>query len=90
MNGVVWTKQKSNFDVSQGSYDGAEISELVGLYILEVIKTQLSEENIGIYRDDGLGVTTKKGPAAAHLEKRLHQIFSSTVSYTHLTLPTKA
>ena len=70
LNGRVWTKQRSDFDVSQGSHDGAELSDMVGLYILHIINTQLPEEDVGLYRDDGLGVTTKKGPAAASLEKK--------------------
>ena len=77
LNGNIWIKQNNNFDVSQGSYDGAEVSELIGLFLLHVVNTQLPEENFGLYRDDGLGVTTKKGPAAAALEKKLHRIFSN-------------
>ena len=35
-NGKPWTKNSSNlFDVTMGSYDGAEICELVGLFILK-------------------------------------------------------
>jgi hypothetical protein len=51
----VWVKKgNSKFDVTMGSLDGAEICDLVGLFLL----SQLQELNlnIGLYRDDGLGV----------------------------------
>ena len=58
-----------------GSYDGAELCELAGLYCLFMMKSKLPTENFGLYRDDGLGVTTKSGPAMSRIEKNLHQIF---------------
>ena len=39
-----------------GCYDGAEVCELVGTYILNKLKNITSKENIGLYRDDGLGI----------------------------------
>ena len=38
------------------SFDGAEVCELVGLYILSTLTKKLGITNIGLYRDDGLGV----------------------------------
>ena len=57
--GVPWVKlSQENFDVPQGCYDGAEVCEIVGLYLLDKLtqaKTPLFEiQNIGLYRDDGL------------------------------------
>jgi len=37
-----------------GSFDGAEVCELVGLYILNTLGKEFGKENIGLYRDDGL------------------------------------
>jgi hypothetical protein len=37
-----------------GSYDGAELCELVGLFILKEISDKFGKENVGLYRDDGL------------------------------------
>ena len=52
-----WVKQgNTNFDVTMGSFDGAEVCELVGLFVLEKIKSTLNSPNIGLYRDDGLAV----------------------------------
>ena len=43
------------FDDSMGAYDGAEVSELVGLQILSKINEQYPKLNFGLYRDGGLG-----------------------------------
>ena len=37
-----------------GSWDGAEVCELVGLYILNEAEPKFGKDNIGLYRDDGL------------------------------------
>ena len=62
-NNRIWTKRNSDstFDVTMGSYHGAEICELVGLYILHSLEERFGK-NIGLYRDDGLAViNTKSG-----------------------------
>ena len=53
-NDEPWVKNKGNkeFDVAMGSNDGAEICELVGIYILHLIGQKYAKENIGLYRDD--------------------------------------
>ena len=45
-----------------GSFDGAEVCELVGLYLLEklVKKDIFKREHVGLYRDDGLAVVEVK------------------------------
>ena len=58
-NGKLWTKKdgcNSLFDVTMGSFDGAEICELVGLFILNHLGKRFGKENIGLYRDDGLAI----------------------------------
>ena len=37
-----------------GSYDGAEICELVVIYTLSKLKNLTSKDGIGLYHDDGL------------------------------------
>ena len=73
-SGEIWEKtQNKNFDVTQGSYDGAEICELVGLFLL----SQLAQLNInvGIYRDDGLCVVRLTNRQSENLKKQLCQLF---------------
>ncbi|XP_044172000.1 uncharacterized protein LOC122956391 [Acropora millepora] len=60
-DGLPWVKRDSSnaFDVTMGSYDGAEICELIGLFILSKLKDAFGY-NIGLYRDDGLGFGTPR------------------------------
>ena len=46
-------KRGDIFDVAMGAYDGAEVCELVGTFLLEKISEICSKSNIGLYRDDG-------------------------------------
>ena len=39
-----------------GSYDGAEICELVGIYILTHLATAIKKSDCRLYRGDGLGI----------------------------------
>ena len=51
-----WKKKETDrcFDVAMGSYDGAEICELVGIYILTRLARIIKRYDCGLYRDDGL------------------------------------
>ena len=49
-------EKNNHFDVSMGANDGAEICELVGLYILTEIHKNIDFTSVGLYRDDGLAV----------------------------------
>ena len=60
------------FDVTKGSYDGAEICELVGLFILNHLGKSFSKENICLYRDDGLAIIKNKSDKT---RKELHKAF---------------
>ena len=44
------------FDVPMGCYDGADVRELVGLFILSKLSSEYPNDSIGWYRDDGLAV----------------------------------
>ena len=52
----IWVKKNNptQFDIPMGSLHGAEACELVGLFLLEQMRTILEPENYGLYRDDGL------------------------------------
>ena len=58
-NDEAWKKKDtdSSFDVTMGSFDGAELCELIGIYIQSLLTDSIeliTKENIGLYRDDGL------------------------------------
>jgi len=73
-----WGKRQSDnlFDVTMGSHGGAETCELVGLFLLSTISKKF-RANIGLYRDDGLGVTDLKPQLAERLKKDLCTFFQS-------------
>ena len=56
--GRAWMKKEGLglFDVAMGSYDGAEICELVGMFALSQLPERYNRRDIGLYRDDGLAV----------------------------------
>ena len=37
-----------------GSYDGVEVCESVGIYILSTLGQRIDKKDTGLYRDDGL------------------------------------
>ena len=78
-DGEIWRKKgkgPSLFDIPMGSYHGAEICDLIGLHILTRLRSQLPEGSFGLYRDDGLGITSEiSGPDLERLSKKIRGIF---------------
>ena len=59
-----------------GSFDGAEICELVGLFILNKLSKEFCKDNVGLYRDDGLLLLEdNRGRTADQARKQLHKLF---------------
>ena len=58
------------------SYDGAEICELVGLFILNHLGKSFGKENIGLYRDDSSAIIKNRSASLADkTRKGLHKAF---------------
>ena len=75
-----WVKRGDNpsFDVTVGSFDGAEICEIVRIYLLEKLPPLLGKENFGLYRDDGLAtVNSSSGPALDRIRKDIISTFKN-------------
>ena len=50
--GEPWIKKQSNnFDITMGSYDGAEVFELISIFMLSLICNKYNRNNIGLHRD---------------------------------------
>ena len=51
-----WKKKRSDscFDVTMGIYDGAELCEFIGIYLLSQLFTIISRNGCRLYRCDGL------------------------------------
>ena len=80
---TLWSKKGVNninslFDVARGTYMGAELCELVGLFLLEGLKDIFGLNRIGLYRDDGLAVlSNSSGFKVEKLKKQTHAFFKS-------------
>ena len=63
-----------------GSYDGAEICELVGLYLLNQLSTVIDKSSVGLYRDDGLAaINNENGPKLHRISKDIIALFKKEV-----------
>ena len=73
VRGKPWVKRRSEWDVTMGSFDGAEVCELTGLFMLDQLKQ--TNLDLGLYRDDGLGVTNLQGRPLEAKRQQIQQIF---------------
>ena len=67
-----WEKaiNESLFDTTMESYDGAEIWNLAGLYILSILGKVYGIQNVGFYQDDGSACLHKiKCPTLGKIRK---------------------
>ena len=57
-NNKIWIKKDNNtlFDVPMGSFFGAELCDIIGLYALNHLKSLYKDNEVGLYRDDGLAI----------------------------------
>ena len=75
-----WVKKrdKTLFDIIVGSFDGAGICELVGLYLLDKLSNFIGRENVGLYRDDGLAaINSSSGPVLDKMRKNIIALFKN-------------
>ena len=64
----------TTFDVTMGSYDGAETCELVGSFLLSQL--QHLDVNIGLYRDDGLAISNAAPRDTENIKKEICHVFN--------------
>ena len=77
-NDKIWTKKDGPWDVTMGAFDGAQVTDLVGLYILHRLKTEIPEVQFTLYRDDGLGTHTRfSDTKIKNIKNRLKAVFDS-------------
>ena len=74
---IPWQRKNANlFDVAMGTYDGAEVCKLVGLFLLNNLANKFDKNSVGLYRDDGLALFKNiNGHQADKIRKELHQLF---------------
>ena len=85
----IWQKKNGSFDVTMGSWDGAETSDLVGLYLLNKLLQVFPTGTFGLYRDDGLAIAENAdGPKVERLRKNIIRTFKT--EGLKVTVDTKA
>ena len=59
-----WTKKNHNsmFDVTMGSFHGAEVCELLGLFLLNNLSEKYGKNNVGLYSDRLVLLRNASGP----------------------------
>ena len=69
-------REEDLFDIPMGSFHGAEVCDLVGLYILSQLNSTTPQGAFGLYRDDGLGVIKDKSSSSLErITKRIRSLF---------------
>ena len=74
-NETAWSKKNhsSLFDVS---FDGAEVCELIELFLLNNLSEKYGKNNVGLYRDDGLVLLRNaSGPQSERTRKDITREF---------------
>ena len=57
-NYETWIKKNGGqLNATIGAYDGAEVCELVGIFLLFQLSQHYKREDFGLYRDDGLAIS---------------------------------
>ena len=77
-NETAWTKKNHNnmFDVTMGSFDRAEVCELIGLFLLDNLSDKYGKNNVGLHRDDGLVLLRNaSGPQSERTRKDITREF---------------
>ena len=69
-----------------GSYDGAEVCELAGLFMLIELSKIFDEDNIGLYRDDGLSVFKNNN---GHQNDKVRKEMIDSIKQHHLNFEIK-
>ena len=76
-NETAWTKKNHSemFDVTMGSFDGAELCEFIGLFLLNNLSEKYGKNNVGLYRDNRLVLLNASGPQSRIQETRTEHFY---------------
>ena len=73
---TAWIKKEGGtFDITMGGFHGAEICDLVGLFLLSQLVQVLPQGWIGLFRDDGLAVSSASRRQNELMKKEICRIF---------------
>ena len=94
-----WMKKRSDlFDVQMGVYDGAEVCELIAIFLLNLLGRQYVTKNIGLHGDYRLSIFKNcSDPQMEKIKKQLQKVCKNNgldvfiecsmkiVNYLHVT-----
>ena len=65
-------------DVTMGSFDGADICKLVGLYLLDKLSSVIGRQNVGLYKDNGFAaINSSSGSALDQMRQNIVALFKN-------------
>ena len=72
-----WMKKDSGlFDVAMGAFDGAEVCELAGNFLLHKLSEKYERKNLALYYNDGLAIFKNvSGPDFEKIKKHFCKLF---------------
>ena len=72
-----WIKKDSGlFDIAKGPFDGAEVCELVGNFLLHKLPGKCKRRNLALYRVDGFAIFKNvNGPDSEKIFKKIVNCF---------------
>ena len=73
-NKTAWKNSPNAFDVTMGSFDGAETCELRGSYLLHQLPEDIRSQ-VGLYRDDGLDAFKISPQRLGRVKKQICKVF---------------
>ena len=65
------------FDVSMSAYNGAEVSELLGIFLLNLLRRQYDTKNIGLYGTMDCQFLRTVVSANGKVKKQLQKLFKN-------------
>ena len=66
------------FDIAMVSFDENEISELVGLYVLDKLSNLIGRESVGLYRDNKLAaINSSTAPVQDKMKNNIIALFKN-------------
>ena len=69
-------RERNLFDFTMGTYNGAEVCKLVGIFMLNKISEEYNKNDAGLFRDDGLAVFKNiNGSESERIKKNFQSLF---------------
>ena len=68
-------KEKATFDIRMEAFDGAEICQLIGIFMLSLLSKHINMNHIGLYGDDGLAILKNTSDPEAKNSRKIFKYY---------------